>query len=132
MGGIACNLLGAVLLFPIGLAVGSFLELALDRLPRSESLVWPPSHCRACGHRLSPGELVPIVSYLVQQGRCRSCGSPIGGGGWVPIREGFSGAALAVPWAVIGCTQPAFALVVGCLVLAAGWGVAFLRNRQRI
>jgi leader peptidase (prepilin peptidase)/N-methyltransferase len=118
---IACNLLGAAFLFPLGLALGSFLELVVDRLPRGESILWPPSHCRVCSHRLSPDELIPLVSYLVQHGRCRACDSPIDRG--VPIREGLSGVALALPWLLFGCQVAVVALVTGVVVLLAGWAV---------
>jgi len=112
-----CNLLGAVLLLPLGLALGSFLELAADRLPRGESIVAPPSHCRACGRPLTPGELVPLVSYVLQGGRCRGCDTPIGAG--VPLREALSGVGLAAPWAVVGCAHPVAALILGGLLLGA-------------
>ncbi|TMD82501.1 MAG: prepilin peptidase [Chloroflexi bacterium] len=118
---ILCNLLGAAFLLPLGAALGSFFEVVLDRLPRGESLLWPPSHCRTCGHRLSADELVPVISYLVQRGRCRACDTPIGRG--VPIREGLSGSALAVPWALAGCAQPGFALGTGIALLVAVWVV---------
>lgn len=121
VGEVVCNLAGAVFLLPLGLALGSFFELAVDRLPRGESILWPPSHCRACGHRLGPAELIPVVSYLTQHGRCAACGTPIDRG--VPIREALSGLALAVPWALIGCAAPAAALAAGVAALLLGWGV---------
>jgi len=61
----------------LGTAVGSFVNAAADRLPTRRSLLSPPSHCEACGRRLTPMELVPVLSYLLQRGRCRSCGSSI-------------------------------------------------------
>ena len=118
---ILCNLLGAAFLLPLGAALGSFTEVVYDRLPRGESLLWPPSHCRACGHRLSADELVPVISYLAQRGRCRACDIPIGRG--VPIREALSGLALALPWAVTGCAHPVAALVIGLALLVAVWVV---------
>ena len=116
---ILCNLLGAAFLLPLGTALGSFFELVLDRVPRGESLLWPPSHCRACGHRLTIDELIPVISYLAQRGRCRACDTQIGRG--VPIREGLSGLALAAPWAVAGCAHPVGALVVGIAALLVIW-----------
>ena len=116
---ILCNLLGAAFLLPLGMALGSFFEVVLDRVPRGESLLWPPSHCRTCGHRLTPDELVPVLSYLVQRGRCRSCDTPIGRG--VPLREGLSGAALGLPWLILGCQHPVFSLVTGIVLLVAIW-----------
>ena len=116
---ILCNLLGAAFLLPLGAALGSFTEVVYDRLPRGESLLWPPSHCRTCGHRLSADELVPVISYLAQRGRCRACDIPIGRG--VPIREALSGLALALPWAVTGCAHPVLALGIGIALLVVVW-----------
>jgi leader peptidase (prepilin peptidase) / N-methyltransferase len=126
---ILCNLLGAAFLLPLGLALGSFFEVVLDRVPKGESLLWPPSHCRTCGHRLTVDELIPVVSYLAQRGRCRACDTPIGRG--VPIREALSGLTLAAPWAVTGCAQPIAALSTGIGLLVAiwiGYGVMHARD----
>ena len=71
------DLVSIVLLVVVGLAVGSFLNVCIYRLPRHESLIWPGSHCTACGRGLSWFENVPLLSYLVLRGRCRSCGAPI-------------------------------------------------------
>lgn len=56
-----------------GAAVGSFLNVLIYRLPRRLSIVFPPSHCPACKHRLGVLDLVPLLSYLLQGGRCRYC-----------------------------------------------------------
>ena len=125
MADLACNLLGALFLLTLGLALGSFFELVTDRGPRGESIVAPPSHCRACGRRLTVGELVPLVSYVLQRGRCRGCDARIGIG--VPLREALSGLALGLPWAVGGCAHPAIALVSGALILATVWAVRVVR-----
>lgn len=61
----------------LGAAVGSFLNVCIDRLPRGRSLIRPSSHCETCGRTLTPWELVPILSYLLLRGRCRSCGARI-------------------------------------------------------
>jgi leader peptidase (prepilin peptidase)/N-methyltransferase len=125
---IMCNLLGAAFLLPLGAALGSFFEVVLDRIPRGESLLWPPSHCRTCGHRLTADELVPVISYLAQRGRCRACDTPIGRG--VPIREALSGLALAVPWALAGCGHPVAALIAGLGLLVAIWIVQGVRQAR--
>jgi prepilin signal peptidase PulO-like enzyme (type II secretory pathway) len=130
-GEILCNLVGAIFLLPLGLALGSFFELVIDRLPRGESVLWPPSHCRVCSHRLGPGELIPVLSYLAQHGRCASCDTPIDRG--IPVREALSGAALALPWAVAGCAAPAAALGIGIGALLLGWlgfGVVQISGRR--
>ena len=61
----------------LGFTMGSFLNVCLDRLPRGESILNPPSHCQACHHRLAAKDLIPIFSYLWLRGRCRYCQAPI-------------------------------------------------------
>ncbi|HEV2013950.1 MAG TPA: prepilin peptidase [Candidatus Dormibacteraeota bacterium] len=101
------------------MALGSFFEVVLDRVPRGESLLWPPSHCRRCNRRLTVDELIPVISYLAQHGRCRACDAPIGRG--VPIREALSGLALGLPWAIVGCHDPVAALSTGLVALLVIW-----------
>jgi leader peptidase (prepilin peptidase)/N-methyltransferase len=67
----------ALLYVVVGLVVSSFLNVCIDRLPERASIVSPPSHCPACGRRLTPLDLIPLVSYLFLRGRCRYCGAPI-------------------------------------------------------
>ena len=61
----------AVILF--GLALGSFLNVCIYRLPRHESIVTPRSHCPACQHAIRWYDNVPVLSYLWLRGRCRDC-----------------------------------------------------------
>lgn len=68
-----------LLVFLIGIAVGSFLNVCIDRIPAGESVVSPPSRCAACGRRLGAVELIPVLSYFYLRGRCRSCGMPFSG-----------------------------------------------------
>lgn len=63
----------ALTLFPFGLVVGSFLNVAIHRVPRKESVVWPASHCPRCGTTLRRRDNVPVLSYLALRGRCREC-----------------------------------------------------------
>lgn len=79
-----------LLLTLVGLCVGSFCNVLIYRLPRGEEFVKTPSHCMACGHRLSWYELIPLVSWLAQKGRCRACGAPVSP--QYPIVEGLNGA----------------------------------------
>lgn len=71
------DLLYRLVLGTVGLSVGSFLNICIDRLPRGQSLVTPPSHCPSCKHRLSALDLVPLFNYLWLHGRCRYCRAPI-------------------------------------------------------
>jgi leader peptidase (prepilin peptidase)/N-methyltransferase len=66
-----------LLLFAVGAAVGSFLNVLVYRLPRKLSFVRGFSFCPACGHRLYPRDLVPIFSYLLLGRSCRYCKAAI-------------------------------------------------------
>jgi leader peptidase (prepilin peptidase)/N-methyltransferase len=66
-----------VLIFILGLFIGSFLNVLIYRIPRGESVVWPGSHCVQCGQALKPLDLIPVLSYLFLRGRCRYCGAKI-------------------------------------------------------
>ncbi len=63
-----------LLLFVLGTIVGSFLNVCIYRLPRHESVSYPPSHCPNCNTRLRALDMVPIVSQVVLGGKCRYCG----------------------------------------------------------
>lgn len=58
-------------------AVGSFIGVLADRLPRGEDVVTARSRCRACGVRLGLRDLVPLASFVMLRGRCRTCGAAI-------------------------------------------------------
>jgi leader peptidase (prepilin peptidase)/N-methyltransferase len=59
--------------FIFGAVVGSFLNVCICRLPKEESVVFPPSHCPACDFKIPFYDNIPLVSYLLLRGRCRSC-----------------------------------------------------------
>ena len=50
-----------------------FLEVAPSRPPAGFDLLYPPSACPACGHRISFLENIPILSYVTLGGRCLAC-----------------------------------------------------------
>ena len=56
-----------------GLAVGSFLNVVIHRVPRGESVVSPGSRCPACGYKLRAIDNIPVISYAMLLGRCRQC-----------------------------------------------------------
>lgn len=60
-----------------GIAIGSFLNVCIDRLPARKSIVSPPSRCPGCQRELTPLELIPIISFLTLRGKCRTCGEKI-------------------------------------------------------
>lgn len=65
-----------VLLFILGLAFGSFLNVIILRVNSGETL-WGRSRCFSCLHKLEWRDLIPVISYINIGGRCRHCGSGI-------------------------------------------------------
>jgi leader peptidase (prepilin peptidase)/N-methyltransferase len=68
-------LIGVCALF--GLAIGSFLNVVIYRVPRNESVVSPRSKCPSCGAPIKDRDNIPVLSWLLLRGRCRDCHSPI-------------------------------------------------------
>lgn len=62
-----------VLIGILGLLIGSFLNVVIYRVPRSESLLFPASHCPACETELRPWHNVPVISWVLLRGRCAFC-----------------------------------------------------------
>ena len=91
-----------VLLFAVGLIVGSFLNVCIYRLPRRESVMWPASHCTACNRALAWYENVPVAGWLALRGRCRTCREPISA--MYPIVELITGVVFAGGFLVYGLT----------------------------
>ena len=64
-------------IFILGTVIGSFINVCTYRIPRGESVVYPPSHCPRCGYSLRPLDLIPLLSHLWLRGRCRKCSTRI-------------------------------------------------------
>lgn len=102
-----------------GLAIGSFLNVVIYRVPLGLSVVSPPSACPNCHREIRPYDNIPVVSWLILRARCRGCHEPISIR--YPLVEAgcaslFAGVAwhLGVSWLV-----PAYcALMAGLLALA--------------
>ncbi len=107
----------AGLVFGLGACVGSFLNVVIYRLPAGISLLWPPSRCPKCGHKLGLTENIPILGWLMLRGRCRHCHTAISAR--YPLVETFT----AVMWLVTFLHFGATWQTVGyCLLLA--WLIA--------
>ena len=61
----------------LGLMIGSFLNVCIYRIPRKESIAFPPSHCFSCNNNLKAIDLFPVLSYMFLRGKCRHCKAPI-------------------------------------------------------
>lgn len=62
-----------ILVFILGLLIGSFLNVCIYRIPKGENIAISRSHCMKCGHVLKWYELIPLFSWIIQGGKCRSC-----------------------------------------------------------
>ncbi len=70
---VGVEVITAVAFFFLGAMAGSFLNVVLYRMPRRRNLLWPPSACPHCGHRLALADNVPVLSWLRLRGHCRYC-----------------------------------------------------------
>jgi leader peptidase (prepilin peptidase)/N-methyltransferase len=119
----SASLFGSLFALVLGSLIGSFANVVVHRLPKGASIAFPGSHCPACNHRLSPLELVPVLSWAVQHGRCRSCRSPISLR--YPLVESIMALGFALLWLrwppeLVGWTfLPLAALFAVLVILAA-------------
>lgn len=67
------QLLLIFLIWMIGACFGSFFMVIGLRVPVGQSIIHPRSTCSTCSHNLGPIELIPLFSYMIQNGRCRHC-----------------------------------------------------------
>lgn len=63
--------------FAVSLAVGSFLNVVIARMPEDRSVVRPGSMCPACGHQIRWYENIPVLSWIGLRAKCSGCGIPI-------------------------------------------------------
>jgi leader peptidase (prepilin peptidase) / N-methyltransferase len=111
--------LGAIL----GLAVGSFLNVVIYRVPRGESVVAPASHCPTCDTAIRSRHNVPLISWLLLRARCAYCQAPISAR--YPIVEALTGAGFAALAAAVGLSPALPVLLyltaVGITLVLVGW-----------
>jgi prepilin signal peptidase PulO-like enzyme (type II secretory pathway) len=114
----------------VALLVGSFINLAADRLPKRESIVRPGSHCRSCGRMLNLVDLIPVAGYAIRGGRCASCGASIGIAS--PAVEAACGALMLSALVLLGLARGAAVGALGVAVVgAAAVGLSLARARNR-
>ncbi len=84
-----------VFLVVIGVAVGSFSNVLIDRLSNNESILGR-SHCDYCKKILGPLELVPVISFVAQRARCAACKKKLSY--QYPLIEALTGILFAFSW----------------------------------
>mgnify|MGYP001592949827 CR=1 FL=1 len=98
------------LLFCIGLAIGSFLNVLIDRLPLGESVVWDRSKCDDCKKTLRWWELIPVISFILLGARCNRCHKKLNIR--YPVVEIITGAGFAYFGGVISSSVSLVAVLV--------------------
>ena len=107
----------AAVAFVPGLALGSFLNVVVARVPLGRSIVAPGSACMACSKPLHWHDNVPLLSYAFLRGRCRSCGTVIP---WkYPLVELATALLVAASFLVFGLTWNAAVAALFCATLVA-------------
>ncbi|QGG46594.1 prepilin peptidase [Heliorestis convoluta] len=96
-----------LLVFVLGTAIGSFLNVVIYRMPQEKSVIMPPSACGACETFLKWKDLIPLISYISLRGRCRYCQEPFSLR--YPFVEGTNGLAYLVIYGTFGLTLEGFA-----------------------
>jgi leader peptidase (prepilin peptidase) / N-methyltransferase len=107
----------SAVVFVLGLCFGSFLNVCIYRIPREKSVSWPPSACPKCGNRIRPFDNIPLLSWLLLQGKCRSCKASISAG--YPAIELLTGLFFLTLWGIYGVSwiTPIYMLAVFGLLL---------------
>lgn len=92
-----------IFMFIIGTIFGSFYNVVGYRIPKGQSIVSPPSHCPNCNNKLTPLELIPILSYIFQKGKCKHCKTKISL--FYPVFEALTGILFALAYLSFGLTE---------------------------
>lgn len=116
-----------VILFVIGLIFGSFLNVVIYRLPRGESIIFPPSHCPECRRRLGFFDLFPVLSFLWLRGRCRYCLTKINLR--YPFVEFITGLVTVIWWFRYGISPQGIAFLIATYVFIA---IAYIDLEHKI
>jgi leader peptidase (prepilin peptidase)/N-methyltransferase len=117
-------IVSTVLAGTFGLLIGSFLNVVIYRVPNGLSVVSPPSACPGCGSGIKAYDNIPVVSWLVLQGKCRNCREHISAR--YPLVEAGVGvffAVVAAWWTTSSATVSSMAEMVssGLALIAFLW-----------
>lgn len=118
------------IVFLFGIAIGSFLNVVIIRLPLGESIVGvgrtkeekeKASHCMTCGAKIRPIDLIPVFSWLMLRGKCHNCGAKISPR--YPIVEALNGILYVLTFWVLDINVKS---IITCLLMSLLIVVAFM------
>ena len=109
------NAAAAMVVLAPALALGSFLNVVVARVPARRSIVRPPSSCGSCGTEILWRDNIPLLSYALLRGRCRHCDTKISP--LYPLVELVTALLVVTCFAVFGLTTWAALSAAFCAVL---------------
>ena len=115
-----CTMVYAIV-FLFGIAIGSFLNVVIIRLPRHESLIKRSSHCMTCGAKIRARDLIPVFSWIALKGKCHNCGEKISPR--YPIVETLNGLLYVLTFFVLDINAKA---IITCVLMSLLVVVAFM------
>lgn len=121
------SLLWSVVVFVIGSIFGSFMNVCIYRLPRGQSIVFPPSSCPRCGSRILWYDNIPVIGFLLLGGKCRTCKETISPR--YPVVESVTGLLAVLLFFKFGVSVTFFAMFLFCAALVV---VTFIDLEHRI
>ncbi len=121
-----------VVVFIFGIVFGSFFNVVGLRVPKKQSIAYPPSHCPNCERQLTAIDLLPVLSYVLLRGKCRTCQakvSPI-----YPSMELLTGILFALAYVHFGLTAEFFValLFISMLVCITVSDIAYMLIPNKI
>ena len=116
-----------IMAFVIGLVIGSFSNVCIYRIPLNESITYPGSHCPKCNKPIKYYDNIPVLSYLLLNGKCRYCKNkiPI----QYPVVELLTGFIYLGLYLLYGINLITFVYMILCSVLII---ISFIDLKERI
>jgi leader peptidase (prepilin peptidase)/N-methyltransferase len=116
-----------ILIILTGLALGSFLNVCIYRIPLKKSILFPSSFCPGCGAKIRAWDNIPLLSFILLGGKCRKCKTKISL--QYPLVESITSALIVITYLRYGLGWEFAAKVFLCLLLVA---VFFIDLKHRI
>jgi leader peptidase (prepilin peptidase)/N-methyltransferase len=121
------NTIVLILLILIGLALGSFLNVCIYRIPLKKSILFPSSFCPNCGKKIRAWDNIPLLSFILLKGRCRRCKSRISL--QYPLVEFVTSSLIVITYLRFGLGWQFAAITMLCLLLIV---IFFIDLKHRI
>ena len=116
-----------ILLILIGLALGSFLNVCIYRIPLKKSILFPSSFCPNCGTKIRAWDNIPLLSFILLKGKCRKCRAKISV--QYPLVEFLTSVLIVSTYLRFGWDWEFVAKTILCLFLIA---IFFIDLKHRI